>query len=250
MNMLKMWKICPLILLFNFYIIVTAQTILNGDIGGMILEERGNPYFVEKDIIISSGTETVIKAGVVILFYSFSTMIVEGSLLAEGTREKPIVFTSINNPEYNLKAEQAPQPFVWNGIEIRETAQMVKMRNFLVSYTVFGIKSRKQDIVLINGVFTQNGQFNLTIEDKIMIVRDMLSYSYNNKDDPDEKPDTVIIRDTTGAKEPYILGNTSFCFFHSIPVGHLKAKHRSHSPSSTASAITSRTPSMQLGEEW
>jgi|GEM_PF-920643 len=203
MKIFRSYKVCLLLLLFNFCLVVTAQTVLKGDIGGLILEERGNPYFVEKDVTIPRETETVIKAGVVILFHSFSTLFVEGSFLVEGTKEKPVVFTSVNNPDYNLKAEQAPQSFDWNGIEIRETAQTIKMRNFLVSYTVFGIKSRKEDIVLINGVFSQNGQFNLTIQDKIILVQDMLSYSFNSKDEPEEKPDTVIIRDTSGAKHPY-----------------------------------------------
>ena len=42
-------------------------------------------------------------------------------------------------------------------------------------YSVFGIKSKKRDIVLVNAVFRENGQFNFTINDNIMMVDEKIS---------------------------------------------------------------------------
>lgn len=66
------------------------------------------------------------------------------------------------------------------------------MRNFEVLYSVFGIKSKKRNIVLVNGLFRDNGQFNFTINDDIMMVEEKLSYSYNAQ--KEKKSDTTSKR--------------------------------------------------------
>lgn len=162
-----------------------SQTHLSGDIGNMTFDATGNPYIIKKNIFIPEGTLTTLKSGVVFLFHSFTGLNVSGSFLVEGSQDNPVIFTSINNFTFNKKAEKMAEPFDWNGIDIKNSAKTVKLRNFTVSYSVYGIKSKKQDIVLINSVFGQNGQFNLTIDDNILMVKDMISYSYNAKNDED-----------------------------------------------------------------
>ncbi len=169
-----------------------SQTVLSGDIGGMTLDAFNSPYIIEKDIIISSGEETVIKAGAALVFKSFTGLTVFGSLFVEGSAEEPVSFTSINDGSHNEASETFPNSFDWNGILIEKDAEEIKMRNFEVLFSVFGIKSKKRNIVLVNGVFRENGQFNFTINDEIMMVEEKLSYSYNVK--PLKKSDTTAVK--------------------------------------------------------
>jgi len=167
-----------------------AETHLIDDIGGKTFEASGNPYIVDKDVVIPQNTQVTVKQGCVFLFKSFTGMNVFGSLVVEGTVQSPIVFTSINDANYNTAAEQLPNAFDWNGIYIAETAGAVKLRNFKLMFSVFGIKAKKDDIVIQNGDFKQNGQFHFTINDNIHFVQDNISYSYNAEKEQErvEKP--------------------------------------------------------------
>ncbi len=138
-----------------------------------------------------------IKAGTVLLFNSFTGLNVFGSLIVEGTPEKPVIFTSINDNFYNEETEQLPNPFDWNGIHINAGAGDVKFRNFKLMYSVYGIKSQKEDIIIQNGTFKQNGQFHFTIKDNIYYVQDNLSYSYEA-----QKTETTRGKNIKPEKEP------------------------------------------------
>jgi hypothetical protein len=181
-----------------------SETHLSDDIGGKILEPSGNPYIVDQDVVIAKNTKTVIKAGCVFLFKSFTGINIYGSMLVEGTQDDPVVFSSINDANYNAEATQLPNAFDWNGIYISEESGGVKLRNFRLMYSVFGIKSKKDDITIQNGYFKQNGQFHFTINDNIHYVQDNISYSYNVPEDKGPatakpKPDT---KSTQGGDEP------------------------------------------------
>jgi len=164
------------------YFSLSAKTHITGDIGGKTLVKKESPYIVTDNLIVSEGEKTVIEAGTILLFNSFSGIEISGDFYVEGTVEEPVIFTSINDGSINTSAEKLPGDFDWNGIVINKGASTVKMRNFELSYSVYGIKSQKKDVVLINAVFKQNGQFNFTINEDIMMVKDKISYSYDVKE--------------------------------------------------------------------
>jgi hypothetical protein len=171
-----------------------AETHLSNEVKGLVCDPSGNPYIIDQDIIVPKDAQLTLKPGVIFLFKSFTGINVYGSIIVEGTTEKPVVFTSINDNNYNSGAEQLPNAFDWNGIYVSEESGNVKLRNFKLMFSVFGIKSKKDDIVLQNGSFKQNGQFHFTINDNIHYVQDNISYSYNtdqktgeNKSEPDNK---------------------------------------------------------------
>ncbi len=197
--------------MFN-YLSVLAKTHLSENIGGQTLTPAGNPYVVESDLTIPANTQVVIKSGTVILFQSFTGINVYGSLLVEGTKDNPIVFTSINDANYNESAEQLPNSFDWNGIYVNEKAGDIKFRNFKLMYSVFGIKSQKDDITIQNGFFKQNGQFHFTIRDNIHYVQDNISYSYNTnlsqeQADTDKTTDTKSSKNSRTTKKDQAKGN-------------------------------------------
>ena len=165
-----------------------ALTPLSGNIGGRTLDKVNSPYIVTEDIFIPSGETVIIKGGVAVLFKSFTGLTVFGSLFVEGSSEEPVCCSSVNDANFNDSSASLPKAFDWNGIVIENGAGEVKMRNFKLFYSVYGIKSKKRDIVLVNAEFRDNGQFNFTINDEIMMVEENISYSYNagiEKEDTD-----------------------------------------------------------------
>ncbi len=155
---------------------------IKGDISTVTFDTLNNPYTVDDDLFVPEEKKAVIPAGVVFLFQPYTGIIVKGSLSIEGTSDRPVVFTSINNSKYNPQSGQLPNPFDWNGLLITKESSKVIMKNFHLNYSVYGIKSQNPNIVIENGLFWQNGQFHFTINDKIQFVQDNIPFSYNNMD--------------------------------------------------------------------
>lgn len=177
-----------------FLILITAitlraQTDLSGALGGMTLEMTGNPYIVSANITIAAGKKVTIGEGCVFLFKPYSGIIIEGSIEVQGSEEKPVIFTSINDSLFNPQSTQSPEPFDWNGFSISVQARNVQLSNFILSYSVYGVKSQIDDIIVKSGVFTNNGQFHFTIKDAIQPVTETVPFSYGI-----ESPVTVLLQ--------------------------------------------------------
>jgi hypothetical protein len=158
---------------------ISAETHITGNIEGTIFDPSGNPYFVEQDVVVPAGKTAAIKEGCVFLFKNYTGIRVDGKLTVEGTAAKPVVFTSINDGDYNTAAEQLPNSFDWNGIVVSRECQGAYLKNFILKFSVYGIKSQNQNIQIESGVFNQNGQYHFTINDKVQDVKDNLPYSFN-----------------------------------------------------------------------
>jgi len=79
------------------------------------------PYIIESAITIPSGSTLNIKPGVIIKFKSDGAVYVEGILNAEGTKNKEIIFTSLDDDEYggdtnNDGALTAPGAGYWDSV--------------------------------------------------------------------------------------------------------------------------------------
>lgn len=159
-----------------------SETHITGDITSMILESDGNPYIVEQDLLVPDGKKAVIKEGCVFLFKPFTGLHVQGHLEVEGSQDNPVIFTSINDGEFNSQSEQLPNPFDWNGILVSRESGKVTFSNFSLRFSVYGIKSQNTNIRIENGLFKQNGQFHFTINDKIQYVQDNIPFSYSISD--------------------------------------------------------------------
>jgi hypothetical protein len=156
--------------------VAAAQTTLSGSIGTLTLDSAGSPYTVTDNIIINQGKTLIIGPGCVLLFKPYCGIDVAGELLVQGTPEKPVVFTSINDDKWN-RSEKTPEAFDWNGIRILADGRGFLSR-FLISYSVYGIQAQSEDITISEGVFNQNGQFNFTLSGKILTVKENLPFSY------------------------------------------------------------------------
>lgn len=156
---------------------VLSQTRLSGDVSGRVLSVRENIYIVEDNISVESGKKLVIEEGSILLFSPFTGLTVYGSLEVNGTDENPVIFTSLSDTAYNPQSQILANPFDWNGILIHARASQVVLKNFKLSYSVYGIKSQREDVSIMNGLFFQNGQFHFTVNEKIMPVADGIPYS-------------------------------------------------------------------------
>lgn len=160
--------------------VLNGQTVIQGDLCSFSpLTSDKNPYIVPNQVTISSGKEVVINEGCILLFEDFTGINVYGSLIVNGTTSLPVIFTSINDSVHNRDAKSGANLFDWNGIVIDQSASVVKFKNIKLSYSVYGVKTHKKDILVENAVFSQNGQFNFTINDQIQLVRESNPFSYS-----------------------------------------------------------------------
>lgn len=136
---------------------------LSGRIQRVLSAER-SPYVVVGDITIPQGRTIIIEPGTVLLFNSFTSLKVQGTLLARGSAEKPIVFTSINDRAYNPLAPLDAAPYDWNGIQIVEGGMGTTLSYCTISYSVFGIMSLTRFVRIGPALFAHNGRADLSIE--------------------------------------------------------------------------------------
>jgi hypothetical protein len=136
-----------------------------GDLPGVVVAHT-KPYLVVGDIYVPQGKTVIIDAGAVFLFKNFTGLHVTGILLARGTKDKPIIFTSENDRDYNKKSAIDPAPFDWNGLFIHEDGMSSHIAYCAVLYSVEGITSATKFIRLNTCLFLHNGRANLTIEGK------------------------------------------------------------------------------------
>jgi hypothetical protein len=198
-----------------------AQQTLSGNIGGMTFEATSTPYIITDNITIEKGRKTIIKEGCVFLFRPFTGIIVNGSIIVEGSLKSPVVFSSINDKKYNPQSDLLPNPFDWNGILIASNSGSVTFSNIVLEYSVYGIKSQKEALILNNATFKSNGQFHFTVDEKIMPVAEELPFSYSQKPETDthqkivnhDIPQTVVKANnkySTGKIVLRILSGTVF----------------------------------------
>ena len=148
-----------------------------GDLPGVVTA-KPFPYLVVSDIYVSQGKTVIIEAGTVFLFKNFAGLHVSGALLARGTKDKPIVFTSENDKEYNKGSRVDPAPFDWNGIYLHEDAIGTQLSFCAVLYSVDGVSSMTKFIRISPCLFLHNGRASLTIDGKQQQVGDQ-PYEYS-----------------------------------------------------------------------
>ena len=144
---------------------------LAGDLPGVVVAKL-KPYLVIGDIYVPQGKTVIIEAGAVFLFKSFTAMHVSGTLLARGLKDKPVVFTSENDREYNRASAVDPAPFDWNGIFIHEEGVGSQLAYCAVMYAVEGVTSLTKFIRLSPCLFLHNGRANCIIEGQPQAVTD------------------------------------------------------------------------------
>jgi PEGA domain len=179
-----------------------AETVVSGDISKITFDTIGNPFIVDTGAEIPQGKTVVIPEGCVLLFKEFAGLTVKGSIAINGTEAHPVVLSSIHDTACQHGSSQPPNPFDWNGITIDKDAEHVDLRHFKLMYSVFGLKSQKENISVAAGLFKANGQFHFSINEHIQYVQDNVPYSY-----PPRKLDAdLTIRSEPSGAAVYVDG--------------------------------------------
>ncbi len=160
--------------------VIYPGTILRGMLRDTTYELTGNPYIVDSTIIVPMGCKVSFKEGCIVLVNPYCGVDVSGNFLVRGTDDKPVIFTSVYDNRHNPNAEHFPQRGDWNGITFQLTSDTVLMEHFTLSYSVYGIKSWNSRIVIHNGLFGKNEQYNLVINDRLQLITEDVPFSYNS----------------------------------------------------------------------
>ena len=163
-----------------------AGTELSGTLSAMTISASGNPFIVKENITIPPNVHIIINKGCKLFFKPSTGIIVEGSLSIKGTKDEPVILTSINDSFSPEKTGQKANPFDWNGITISRTTHDIVLKNFIIKYSIYGIESYNAKMAIDNGIFIGNGQFNCTVNNKILPINENISYCYKN-----EKPRNI-----------------------------------------------------------
>jgi hypothetical protein len=155
-----------------------ALDTLSGDLPKSISAEN-SPYIVTADIYVPSGKKITIEPGVVLLFKNFTGLHVQGILIALGTPDNPIIFTSENDQTFNPSSDLLPNPYDWNGLYIHEDGIGTELASFQLLYSVYGLMSMTKFIKVTDGVFNYNGRSDVTIEGEKKEVSETEPYSYS-----------------------------------------------------------------------
>jgi hypothetical protein len=143
-----------------------------------VVPASGSPYLVTADIVIPPGRTVTIEPGVFLLFRNFTGVQVHGTLIAVGTKESPIAFSSEHDQRHGSQSVQAPAPYDWNGITVTENALGTKFEFCRIGYSLYGINSLTEYVTIIDCVFNKNGKSDVTIKGTKQEVAAKVPYSY------------------------------------------------------------------------
>ncbi len=99
---------------------------------------NGIPYVVTDDVDVASPTTFEIRPGVVVKFEDARITTSRGTLVAEGTPDNPIVFTSVLDDSVGLPAlttDGAPAPGDWEGLVFTSTGGGGRLKHVQIRYT-------------------------------------------------------------------------------------------------------------------
>jgi hypothetical protein len=213
---MKRW-LCFLTFFVSAITASNGATLISGGIEGITFDVANNPYIVEKDIIVPKGKSVVIPEGIVFLFNPFTGFQIFGRLVVQGSSDRLVIFTSINDNIHNPQSEQLPNPFDWNGIFVSKDADGAFLNHFSLKYSVYGVKSQCKNIIIQNAVFQQNGQFHFTVNEQIQMVQDNIPFSYGDstkegvllKSDIENPPVKTVVKSSVRTKRVNIFRFTS-----------------------------------------
>ncbi|MBD3315636.1 MAG: hypothetical protein GF344_07610 [Chitinivibrionales bacterium] len=159
--------------------VASAEIYLTGAIEDTLGSGR---YRVREVLQVEEGKTLVIEAGTILMFENFSTLLVDGLLIALGEKDNPVEFTSIHRDSLESK----PGAFDWNGIKITPRAEGVYMRHARIFYGTFGlsVESKTTPILLEQTSLRENGYSSLTRDGDIMEVWEGLPMDYRWNEEP------------------------------------------------------------------
>jgi hypothetical protein len=160
-----------------------------------------NVFLVVGDIEVPINRTVVIYPGTIFLFKNFTGLHVQGKLIAHGTKDLPIIFSSENDRSCNPLTKLLPNPFDWNGIYVHPEGVGTELSFCKVLYSVYGIISETKFIKFEQITLKLNGKSNLTVEGKEVAGNDQPYSNFSpTKNVPSEAVPVQVVKDPFVAK--------------------------------------------------
>lgn len=150
---------------------------LAGDLPELVSAADG-PYIVTANIVVPPGKTVTLEPGTFLLFRNFTGIQVHGTLIAVGTKEQPIAFTSEHDQRHGSLSRTAPAPYDWDGITVTENSVGTTFEFCRIGYSLYGINALTDYFTIRNCVFRKNGKSHLTIKGTKQEVAGGVPFSY------------------------------------------------------------------------
>ncbi|MBD3239872.1 MAG: hypothetical protein GF331_04750 [Chitinivibrionales bacterium] len=163
--------------------VTQAYSTLSGELPEVVAVD-GSPYVVVGDIVVPPGKTVTIEPGTFLLFKNFTGVQVHGTLIAAGTKDAPIAFTSENDKRHGSVTETPPAPYDWNGVTVTENAIGTTFEFCRIGYSLYGINALTEYFTIENCLFRKNGKSDVTIKGVKQEVASGVPYSYKPLGEP------------------------------------------------------------------
>lgn len=150
-----------------------------------LIKAQKTPYIVHSNIEVPPQKTVTIEPGAVFLFKNFSGLHVRGRLIARGTVDHPIIFTSEFDQSCNPGSERDPNPFDWDGIYMTNDALGSQFSHCEIRYSVYGLISDTKLIRLDPVLFKDNGKNVIVIENEEIAIPDLPFRHVLSQNDPE-----------------------------------------------------------------
>jgi hypothetical protein len=150
-----------------------------------LIKAQKKPYIVVTNIEVPPQKTVIIEPGVIFLFKNFSGLHVRGRLIARGTVDYPILFTSEFDQSCNSESKRDANPFDWDGIYMTVDALGSQLSHCEIRYSVYGLISDTKLIRLDPVKFKDNGKSVIVIENEEIPVNSEPYRHVLDQNDPD-----------------------------------------------------------------
>jgi len=125
--------------------------------------EDSSPYIIKNTVTIDESTRLVIGEGVRVRFDEGCGLVINGALIAMGSTDKPIVFTS---------GATIPAKGDWEEIYFTDSSQdeMCVLEHCIIEYAQVGIRCRDASPRIFDSIARENLQYGVRCEDSSPIL--------------------------------------------------------------------------------
>lgn len=144
-----------------------------------------SPYVVIGDIVIPAGQTLNIEPGVVVKFAGYYSLKVEGTLIAIGSADNRIVFTSANDNEFGVNGSAgniAPSLKDWKGLEFYGAGkQPSNLDHCILRYGEKAISAKFSQPTVKRLIIADCGATTFLLNGKLMPIQDGLEQDYSGE---------------------------------------------------------------------
>ena len=142
-------------------------------------ELTAGTYLIPHDIMIEKGKTLTLSAGTKILFTQNALLVVNGTLVCEGTAATPVTFNKLQNEWYYRPIDSRLETR-WDGIYLPDSA-VCRMKNTIVTNSKYGIVVSGKDVTMAldSVLFTNNKFQNVKIGNRVMKIKENSPIVFN-----------------------------------------------------------------------